>query len=284
MSLPPGRRDWLSLAAYWMTISYMMTACVVIDVSATTASVVISLVGMPRWESDAQGRLERATLELFETQGFERTSVAQIARTAGLTERSFYRYFRDKREVLFAGDELRAHLVAHVEAADPGLTPIEALLTALGTADEVFRPREFLLRRVRVIAAGPALAERDLIKLADIADALARALERRGVEPGKARFIIDVAIAVCLPARHVPLAGRPGRGPLRVRRPDRHRTVRGGRAAGPDGRLSLPQNREGAGRRLGCGIGRLSSWRLLWLGLGCWRGIRSRFRCRRWRR
>ncbi|QFU89662.1 Nucleoid occlusion factor SlmA [Amycolatopsis sp. YIM 10] len=151
---------------------------------------------MPRWESDAQGRLERAALELFETQGFERTTVAQIARTAGLTERSFYRYFPDKREVLFAGHELEAHLVARVEAADPGLTPFDALLTALGTADEVFRSREFLLRRARVIAASPALAERDLIKLAAIAAALTRALEHRGVEPDKAHFIIDVAIAI----------------------------------------------------------------------------------------
>lgn len=151
---------------------------------------------MPRWESDAQGRLERAALELFETQGFERTSVAQIARTAGLTERSFYRYFPDKREVLFAGNGLEAHLVARVEAADPGLTPLGALLTALGTADEVFRSRDFLLRRVRVIAASPALAERDLIKLADIAEALAPALERRGVGSAEARFIIDVAMAV----------------------------------------------------------------------------------------
>jgi AcrR family transcriptional regulator len=151
---------------------------------------------MPRWEPDAQGRLERAALDLFETQGFERTSVAQIADAAGLKERSFYRYFPDKREVLFAGNELEAHLVAGVEAADPGLTPIEALLTALRTAEEFFGPREFLLRRVKVTAANPALAERDLIKLADIADALAGALEHRGVEPGKARFIIDVAIAI----------------------------------------------------------------------------------------
>ncbi|MFC4079689.1 TetR/AcrR family transcriptional regulator [Amycolatopsis samaneae] len=151
---------------------------------------------MPRWESDAQGRLERAALELFETQGFERTTVAQIARTAGLTERSFYRYFPDKREVLFAGNELEAHLVARVEEAAPDLTPFEALLAALGTADEVFRSREFLLRRVGVIAVSPALAERDLIKLADIAGALTRALEGRGVEPGEARFLIDVAIAI----------------------------------------------------------------------------------------
>ncbi|WP_432160695.1 TetR/AcrR family transcriptional regulator [Streptomyces sp. NRRL F-5630] len=151
---------------------------------------------MPRWESDAQGRLERAALELFETQGFERTSVAQIAGAAGLKERSFYRYFPDKREVLFAGNGLEAHLVAQVEAADPGLTPVEALLNALGTAEEFFPSREFLLRRGRVIAANPALAERDLIKLADIADALAPALERRGVGPGQARFVIDVVLAI----------------------------------------------------------------------------------------
>lgn len=151
---------------------------------------------MPRWESDAQGRLERAALELFETQGFERTTVAQIAEAAGLKERSFYRYFPDKREVLFAGNELETHLVARFEETDPDLPPIEALLTALRTAEETFRPRELLLRRVRVIAANPALAERDLIKLADIADALARALERRGVEPGKARFVIDVVLAI----------------------------------------------------------------------------------------
>ncbi|MEV0251645.1 TetR family transcriptional regulator [Nocardia sp. NPDC050712] len=151
---------------------------------------------MPRWESDAQGRLERAALELFETQGFERTTVAQIARTAGLTERSFYRYFPDKREVLFAGNELETHLVTRVEAAAPDLMPFEALLTALGTADKAFRSREFLLRRVGVIAANPALAERDLIKLADVANALTRALERRGIDSGEARFISDIAIAI----------------------------------------------------------------------------------------
>lgn len=151
---------------------------------------------MPRWESDARGRLERAALELFDRHGFDRTSVAQIARSAGLTERSFYRYFPDKREVLFGGNELEAHLVNEVVAADPGLTPLEALLTALKTADGIFQPRELLLRRVRVIAASQALAERDLMKLADIATALAGALELRGVEPGSARFMIDVAIAI----------------------------------------------------------------------------------------
>ncbi|MEU9408876.1 helix-turn-helix domain-containing protein [Streptomyces sp. NPDC048281] len=161
-----------------------------------TAPVVVRWWVCRDGQSDAQGRLERAALELFETQGFEGTSVAQIAGAAGLKERSFYRYFPDKLEVLFVGNELEAHLVAQVEGVDPGLSPIEALLTPLGTAEEIFRPREFLLRRGRVIAANPALAERDLIKLADIADALAPALERRGVEPGKARFMIDMVLAM----------------------------------------------------------------------------------------
>ncbi|MFI6218642.1 TetR family transcriptional regulator [Nocardia brasiliensis] len=151
---------------------------------------------MPRWESDARGRLERAALELFEAQGFERTSVAQIAHAADLKERSFYRYFPDKREVLFAGDELEEHLVAELAATDPDLAPIEALLAALAAAEQIFRPREFLLRRARVIAASPALAERELVKLASIADALAPAMERRGVDPGRARLIIDVVLAI----------------------------------------------------------------------------------------
>lgn len=151
---------------------------------------------MPRWESDAQGRLERAALDLFETHGFDRTSVAQIAAAAGLKERSFYRYFPDKREVLFAGGEIEAHLVEQVEAADPGLAPIDVLLSALGSAEGLLRPRGYLRRRGRVIAANPALAERDLIKLADIAEALAPALERRGVDPGTARFLVDVVLAI----------------------------------------------------------------------------------------
>ncbi|WP_237550307.1 TetR/AcrR family transcriptional regulator [Streptomyces sp. SID1034] len=149
---------------------------------------------MPRWESDAQGRLERAALELFETQGFERTSVAQIAGAAGLKERSFYRYFPDKREVLFAGNELEAHLVAQVEAANSGLTPIEALLTALGTAEEIFRPREFLLRRGRVIAANPALAERDLIKLAAIPSAASGAFGAVSMDMGISRAELQLPL------------------------------------------------------------------------------------------
>ena len=58
---------------------------------------------MSRWEPDARGRLEKAALALYGERGFENTTVAEIADRAGLTERTFFRYFTDKREVLFAG-------------------------------------------------------------------------------------------------------------------------------------------------------------------------------------
>jgi AcrR family transcriptional regulator len=70
-----------------------------------------------RWEGDAPGRLERAALALFDEQGYDRTTVAQIARRANLTERSFYRWFADKREVLFGGaEEFETHLVTAIDA------------------------------------------------------------------------------------------------------------------------------------------------------------------------
>src|SRR3954447_18436668 len=131
---------------------------------------------MARWEGDTRARLERAALELFTEQGYDRTSVAQIAQRANLTERSFYRWFTDKREVLFAGDELEERLVAAVDAAPPGTGALPTLLTAFAVVPEVLLPREFLLERAAVIAASPPLQERELIKLAALSDALTAAL------------------------------------------------------------------------------------------------------------
>src|SRR3954471_24094205 len=98
---------------------------------------------MARWEGDAPGRLERAALALFHEQGYDRTTVAQIARRADLTERSFYRWFADKREVLFGGaEEFQAHLFSAVDAVPAGAAPLPALLAAFATAPEVIRPRD----------------------------------------------------------------------------------------------------------------------------------------------
>lgn len=152
---------------------------------------------MARWQGNARGRLEQAALTLFDEQGYDRTTVAQIAQRADLTERSFYRWFTDKREVLFGGsEELEAHLVAAIEAVPAGTGALPTLLAAFGTAPEVFRPREFLRKRAAVIAANPPLQERELIKLAAISEALTAALLRRGVKPETARLATDVGMAV----------------------------------------------------------------------------------------
>jgi AcrR family transcriptional regulator len=149
---------------------------------------------MPRWEGDAAGRLERAALELFDERGFDRTTVAQIARRAGLNERSFYRYFSDKREVLFAGgEELERRLAQALRDVPAEVGPLDALLAALAGAADVFRPRELLLIRERVISANPQLRERELIKLEAIDAAFVSALRERGADETTARVATDLA-------------------------------------------------------------------------------------------
>ncbi len=152
---------------------------------------------MSRWEGDAAGRLERAALELFDERGFDRTTVAQIAGRAGLNERSFYRYFSDKREVLFGGgDELRQRVEQSLRAAPAASGPLDVLLAALVDAADVFRPRELLLIRSRVISANPELRERELIKLEAIDAACVTALRERGADETTARLATDLATSI----------------------------------------------------------------------------------------
>ena len=166
---------------------------------------------MARWTGDAPERLERAALALFDEQGYDRTTVAQIARRANLTERSFYRWFPDKREVLFGGTEaFVAHLVAAVDAVPAGTAPLPALLAAFATAPEVVRPRDFLLVRSAVIAANPPLQERELMKLAALAEALTTALLRRGCGERTARLATDAGLAVMRLASRRALADEQG--------------------------------------------------------------------------
>lgn len=152
---------------------------------------------MSRWEGDAAGRLERAALELFDERGFDRTTVAQIANRAGLNERSFYRYFSDKREVLFGGgDKLKTRLEQALKETPAHIGPFDALLAALEAAEDVFRPKELLLIRARVISANPELRERELIKMDAIDAALIAALRERGEDETTARMATDMAISV----------------------------------------------------------------------------------------
>ena len=154
----------------------------VISVALMSDPVIAYHRGMSRWEPNARGRLEQAALELFVERGFEQATVAEIAQRAGLTERTFFRYFADKREVLFAGaGALQEFLVRAVAQAPDTATPLEAIAAALQAAAPLFAERgDYPRRRQAVIAANAELRERELIKLAALAAAMAAALRERG--------------------------------------------------------------------------------------------------------
>lgn len=153
---------------------------------------------MSRWEPNARGRLEQAALELYIERGFEQTTVAEIAEQAGLTERTFFRYFADKREVLFGGqDVLQDLFVSIVTGVPESVAPIDAVAAALEAAGALIQERgEFALKRQTVIAANPGLQERELLKLASLAVAMTGALRRRGVDDPAASLTAEAGIAV----------------------------------------------------------------------------------------
>lgn len=154
--------------------------------------------GMGRWEPEARARLERAALELYGERGFEQTTVAEIANRAGLTERTFFRHFADKREVLFGGGGmLMESMVRSVADAPVSAAPIAAIAAALETAGSLLQERRAMARqRQTVIDAHAELQERELMKLASLASALAGALRRRGVGETAARLTAEAGIAV----------------------------------------------------------------------------------------
>jgi AcrR family transcriptional regulator len=137
---------------------------------------------MSRWQPDARARLQEAALALYGERGYDRTTVAEIAERAGLTKRTFFRYFADKREVLFWGSELlEQQMVAAIEAAPASDSALDLIGAALDAAAVRFEEvREFAGPRHRIIASSPELQERELIKSASLAAAMTRALRARG--------------------------------------------------------------------------------------------------------
>lgn len=154
---------------------------------------------MSRWEPGARGRLEKAALDLFVDDGYERTTVAEIAARAGVTERTFFRYFADKREVLFGGGhELEDFLVRRVAEAPESAAPLDAIASALvAAATEIFAERYvFARQRQTIINSNPDLQERELLKLASLAAALAAALRDRGASEPGASLAAESGVAV----------------------------------------------------------------------------------------
>jgi AcrR family transcriptional regulator len=163
-----------------------------------SATVFTMMDDVGRWTPDARGRLEQAALELYGERGFEQTTVAEIAGRAGLTERTFFRHYADKREVLFGGaGVLMELLVGTVADAPASAAPIDAVASALEAIGAVLEERrELARRRQRIITANAELRERELIKLESWVETLAEALRERGVPDPAARLAAEVGVAV----------------------------------------------------------------------------------------
>jgi AcrR family transcriptional regulator len=139
---------------------------------------------VPRWEPGARERIVLAAADLFTEQGYDATTVAQIAERAGVTRSTFFRYFPDKREVLAAGQETLSRLLAEgIADAPDGAGPLDAVAAGLERASSVMGPlnRELGPRLKAAIAASAELQERDALKSVGLAAAVTTALVRRGV-------------------------------------------------------------------------------------------------------
>jgi AcrR family transcriptional regulator len=154
---------------------------------------------MGRWQPDSRGRLQESALDLFAERGFDQTTAAEIADRAGVTERTFFRHFADKREVLFGGSEYLKELIIEGVAAAPATDgPLDAVARGLHVAATLLGQgrRDLARRRHAVIAANPELRERELSKMADYAASVAAALQQRGVTDAQAAFAAEVGMTV----------------------------------------------------------------------------------------
>ncbi len=148
-------------------------------------------------EDDVRGRLQQAGLELFRERGYDQTTAAAIAARAGVTERTFFRHFPDKREVLFEGEAvLRTLLTASIRQAPGGLGPLDTLFRAFRSVQPALEAnRPFAEPRHEVISNTPALQERELAKTTALADSLAAELKARGVADVRAALAARVGMA-----------------------------------------------------------------------------------------
>ncbi|WP_020661297.1 TetR/AcrR family transcriptional regulator [Amycolatopsis benzoatilytica] len=150
---------------------------------------------MARWQPDARLRLVAAALDLFAERGYENTTVIEIAERAGLTKSTFFRHFRDKREVLFGTGAMAGLLSDGIAAAPESATPLEAVGHAMDkVGQEAFTPqhREFGARRRAVIDANPELREREALKGLSLIATVAEALQKRGVPELTARVAAEL--------------------------------------------------------------------------------------------
>ncbi|GAA2752568.1 TetR/AcrR family transcriptional regulator [Amnibacterium kyonggiense] len=152
---------------------------------------------MGRWEPGARERLVLAAVDLFHEQGYDETTVAQIAERAGVTRSTFFRHFPDKRDVLVAGQAALSALLAEGIAAAPvDAGPLDAVAEGLRRAAEVYGPmsREIAPRIEAVVSASAELRDRNAQKAVGLAAAMEDALVARGTAPVVARLAAELGV------------------------------------------------------------------------------------------
>src|ERR1700759_3714596 len=152
---------------------------------------------MARWEPGARERMVLAAVDLFTEQGYDATTVAQIAARAGVTKSTFFRHFPDKRELLVAGQEGLSRLLAEGIAQAPGTAnPLEAVAAGLERASNAMGPmnRELGPRLKAAVAASTELQERDALKSVGLAAAMTPALVARGVPDPAAQLASEMGV------------------------------------------------------------------------------------------
>lgn len=159
-----------------------------------SVTVIVYSWAVGRWESDARGRLVAAAMELYAERGFEQTTAQEVAERAGVTERTFFRHFADKREVLFSGSPLLQDLIVTAIAEAPSeIEPVAVVGVAMESA-KVYFDRDQARRRNVLIVANPSLHERELLKLANLTLAVAQALRDRGTADTPARLAAEAGV------------------------------------------------------------------------------------------
>ena len=153
---------------------------------------------MGRWEPNAEERLQQAAMALFRERGYADVTVAEIADRAGLTKRTFFNHFADKREVFFArAQAFEASVIQYLDEAGDDLDPIDAAVAALTRGGlDLAQYGDSAHARRELIASSPELQERDLIKMTSLAAAIAKALRRRHVPDRTATLAAQAAVAI----------------------------------------------------------------------------------------
>jgi AcrR family transcriptional regulator len=152
---------------------------------------------MARWAPGARERLVVAAVDLLTEQGYDATTVAQIAERAGVTRSTFFRHFSDKREVLVAGQETLSRLLAEgISEAPASASPLEAVAAGLERASSEMGPvnRELGPRLRAAVAASTELQERDALKSVGLAAAMTAALVARGVPEATAHLAAEMGV------------------------------------------------------------------------------------------